>query len=150
VATKKKDSGETEVRGTYRAEYDFLGEVSSPRDGWALPGRIQVHAELPDGIQVDVDVVIAEGRTKARSATVTALLEQGIGWQALSRAPVRDIMAVGVRDALRKVNTYGGGMDSPVLGLGLPREEDKDEVDQIVRAAVGYRPRTEGFVREGE
>jgi hypothetical protein len=148
VATKKKEGPEeTEIRGKVSARYDFAGEVSSPRDGWALPREIQVHAELPDGVHVHVDVVVVEGHAKARSVTVSALLDHGVGWQALSRTPVRDIVAVGVLDALRKVNTYGGGMDSPVLGLQLPKEEDMNEVGEIVRAAVGYRPKMEGFER---
>jgi hypothetical protein len=77
------------------AQYDFYGNVSSPRDGWMLPGELQVHAELPDGIHVQVDVVVVEGRAKARSVTVSALLEHGVGWQALSKTPVRDIVAWG-------------------------------------------------------
>jgi hypothetical protein len=143
VATKKKeDSGE--IRGRVHADYDFAGEVSSPRDGWVLPRELQVHAELPDGIHVHVDVVVVEGRAKARSVTVSALLEHGVGWQALSKTPVRDITAAGVLDALRKVTTYDDGM---VLGLLLPGEGDVAEAREIVRAAVGYRPRLEGFER---
>jgi hypothetical protein len=142
VATKKKE--EAEIRGEVSARYNFAGDLSSPRDGWMLPGALQVHAELPDGIHVEVDVVVVEGNAKARSVTVSALLDQGVGWQALSKTPVRDIVAVGVLDALRKVTTYD---DGTALGLVLPREEDMDEVAKIVQAAVGYRPRTEGFER---
>lgn len=48
------------------------------------------------------------------------------------------------RAALRKVTTYD---DGTALGLLLPKEGDMDEVREIVRAAVGYRPKTEGFER---
>jgi hypothetical protein len=145
VATKKKNgSGKAEIRGKVSARYNFSGGTSSPRDGWVLPGELQVHAELPDGIHVHVDVVVVEGRAKARSVTVSALLEHGVGWQALSKTPVRDIVAVGVLDALRKVTTYD---DGTVLGILLPREKDMDEVNEIIQATVGYRPRTEGFER---
>lgn len=140
MATKKKK----EIRGRVRTDYNFYGTVSSPRDGWMLPGELHVHAELPDGIHVEVDVVIVEGRAKARSVTVSGLLEHGVGWQTLSKAPVRDITAVGVLDALRKVSTYD---DGSVMGILLPKERDKAEVGEIVQATVGYRPRTEGFER---
>jgi hypothetical protein len=53
-------------------------------------------------------------------------------------------VAVGVLDALRKVTTYD---DGTVLGILLPREKDMDEVNEIIQATVGYRPRTEGFER---
>lgn len=144
MATKERGSGETEIRGKVSADYDFAGEVSSPRDGWVLPRELQVHAELPDGIHVHVDVAVVEGHAKARSVTVSGLLEHGVGWQALSKTPVRDITAVGVLDALRRVITYD---DGTTLGLLRPGEGDMAEADKIVQAAVGYRPRTEGFER---
>ncbi len=88
--------------------------------------------------------MIVEGRAKARSVTVSALLEHGVGWQALSKAPVRDITAVGVLHALRKVQTYE---DGAAMGILIPKDKDKAEVDEIVQDTVGYRPRTDDWER---
>jgi hypothetical protein len=141
--TKKQDPAKIEVRGKVSVDYEFAGDdLSSPRDGWILPNELRVYAELPDGIHVNVDVVVVEGRAKARSVTVSALLGRSIGWQALSKTPVRDITAVGVLDALRKVTTYD---DGAIFGILLPKAEEMDTAHEIVRAAVGYRPRLEGF-----
>jgi hypothetical protein len=54
-------------------------------------------------------------------------------------------VATAVADSLRKTVPTGSGGD--FIGLRLPKEGDADEVSEIVRASVGYRPRTEGFKR---
>jgi hypothetical protein len=85
-----------------------------------------------------------EGQARARSITVTTDAPRGLGWRALGKVPIRDVVAAAVQWELRKV-----GMDEgqPFYVLE-PGPEDAGAIEEIVREAVGYRPRTEGLKRE--
>jgi hypothetical protein len=75
---------------------------------------------------------------------VTTDAARGLGWRALGKVPIRDVVAAAVQWELRKV-----GMDEgqPFYVLE-PGPEDAGVIEEIVREAVGYRPRTDGLRRE--
>jgi hypothetical protein len=146
MATEKEES-----RGTVQARWDLWDELSYPRDGWAIPRHLKVDWQLGE-IQAHVQVEVTEGRARARSVTVSTEAPRGVGWRALGKVPIRDIVATGVLEALRKVEPWAdGALELPMMTDQGPRlpvrpgPEDMDTVQEIVQAAVGYNPKTKGF-----
>ena len=91
-----------------------------------------------------VEIEVADRKARARRVPFETDNPHGVGWTALSKAPVRDIVAKAGRDTLRKTVLYE---DGDVLGIVLPDAKDAKEADHLVQSVVGYRPRTEGFER---
>jgi hypothetical protein len=134
---KKKE----EARGTVRSRWDWLSGFTTPRDGWAIPREGRADAELPGGLLVHIEIEVEEGHARARSVTVSTENPHGVGWRALSQIPARDIVATAILDGLMKA----GPGDEGAVQLLPPGRADADQLREVVQAAVGYRPRVEGF-----
>jgi hypothetical protein len=133
-----------EDRGTIRSKWDWLSGFTSPQDGWVVPREGTADGELPGGTRVHVEIEVAEGRARARRVTVESDQPHGVGWRALAKAPVRDMVATAVLGGLYR--TMPG--DEGAVQLVPLEPKDAEEALEVVRAAVGYKPDTEGFIRE--
>jgi hypothetical protein len=139
VPTRKKES-----RGTVRSTWDWTSGFTTPRDGWVVPRRGTADADLPGGVRVRIEIEVEEGKARARTVTVSTENAHGVGWKALSQIPTRDIVATALLDGLMKA----GPGDEGAVQLLPPGRSDTEEVREVIQAAVGYNPRTEGFLRE--
>jgi hypothetical protein len=108
-----------------------------PRDGYVLPRKLKAHATAPDGTVADVEVEVANGRARARSVTVATEKPGGVGWTALAKVPIRNIVATACLDALFRVEV-GDGEAMQLLPL---RKADADDARQVVQGLVGYKPK---------
>jgi hypothetical protein len=132
-------------RGTVRVAPNLVAGVTYPADDWIFPREMEATWTAPDGhVTAIVAIEGDNGRARARSITVTTDAARGLGWRALGQVPIRDVVAAAVRWELRKVGLDDG---KPFYVLE-PGPEDAEAVEEIVRVAVGYRPRTEGLRRE--
>jgi hypothetical protein len=147
LATRKKKVSSAgtkkEPRGTVSWRSDWLGGFTTPRDGWAVPRKIQADANLPGGVRVNIEIEVEEGHARARRVSFETDNPRGVGWTALAKAPVRDIVATAVLGNLKKATLRPNGS----MRIELPTAQDSEAVREIVQAAVGYRPNTEGFER---
>jgi hypothetical protein len=73
---------------------------------------------------------------------VTAEDEAGIGWTALAGVDTRNIVATAVLATLMRATRVEEGT---IHLAALGPDADADEVLQIVREAVGYRPSLEKY-----
>jgi hypothetical protein len=139
MGTKKED------RGTVRVTPKLVAGVTYPRDAWIFPREMEATWTAPDGHVIALVVIEGdEGQARARSITVTTDAARGLGWRALGKVPIRDVVAAAVQWELRKVGLDEG---QPFY-VQEPGPEDADAIEEILREAVGYRPRTEGLRRE--
>jgi hypothetical protein len=139
MATERKKD-----RGTVRLTWDWLSGFTSPRDGWVVPQKGTADAELPGRVRVHVEIEIEEGRARMRRVSFETDDPHGVPWTALAKAPVRDIVATAVMGGLYRAVP---GDEGAVQLVPLERD-DATEALEVVRAAVGYKPDTEGFIRE--
>jgi hypothetical protein len=130
------------ARSIVRTEVpDFGSYTVFPRDGYILPSQLIARTER-DGVTVEIDVEIVGRRARARRVTVTAEEEAGIGWTALAGVDTRNIVATAVLSALMRASLPEEGT---IHLAPLSPDVDADEVLQIVRDAVGYRPSLEKY-----
>jgi hypothetical protein len=136
VTTGEKDISEKEAGWTVRTTSDWLKGLTSPRDGWMLPSKLKAEAKRGD-LHVNVEIDVVEGRARARRVEVETDNPRGVGWTALAKIPVRNIVATAVLDSLWKTVPDEEGVPNIVpMGSG-----DADAAREVVQAAVGYHPK---------
>jgi hypothetical protein len=125
-------------RGRVRTELpDPVGFVDRVFVGrYSFPRRLRAVAELPSGIEAVVEVEVSDGRARASSVTVRGGGRHGIGWTALAKVPVRDIVATAVLSTLLRTEVAADG----TVQLARLEEADALEVRDIIQRVVGYRP----------
>lgn len=135
MSPRKKPRGR--VRTTVPDPEDFVSRefVGS----FSLPRRLRAQAELPSGVEAVVEIRVENGRARAEAVTVRH--PRGVGWTALATVPVRDIVATACLSSLMRTVVLPDG----TARLEPVRREDWREVRDVVRALVGYAPRTEGL-----
>jgi hypothetical protein len=132
----ERDEPVVSVELTAREWEDALSDPVYLSHGYILPRRWSAHALMPDGIEVDlvVEVVAEAAGDRARTTDVAVHSAHGISWDTLARLPVRNLAATACREAMWRTTVTGG---KSVLERTV---EDSDELHEIVRGLVGYRP----------
>jgi hypothetical protein len=105
--------------------------------GYALPERFNLVAGIKDRtsdvIQVEIEVVVAEGRARARKVSVSSDRPLGVGSLTLRAVPIREMMAGGIRGYLHRVELDKEG------GASVELVETLDErAREVVQRLVGY------------
>jgi hypothetical protein len=99
-----------------------------------LPAKVTAEADR-GGVRVEIEIDVVEGRARARRVTVETDNPHGVGWAALAKAPIRDIVATAILASLWKTVPDADGVPNIV-----PMERaDEAAAHDVVQAAVGYR-----------
>ena len=103
--------------------------------GYAIPNRFTVHAEPYEGDwKADVDVEVTGGKARTRRVAVATDAPEGVTSTTVRRVPIREIVAKGALDLLRRNRVAKDGTTK----LAPFMMEEAETAYAVLERVVGY------------